>query len=103
MKPELYLTQTAEEQLQTAADWYASNDPQVASDWFHGLIAAMDSIAENPLQFPVARESEHLTVELRQMLYGLGKRKTHRVLFVIRSSTIVVHQIRHVAQDDYSG
>jgi hypothetical protein len=31
------------------------------------------------------------------MLYGSGKRITHRMLFVIREQRIVVNQIRHVA------
>lgn len=34
------------------------------------------------------------------MLYGSGKRITHRVLFVIREQRIVVYQIRHVAMQD---
>jgi len=46
------------------------------------------------------RESEFLPVELRQMLYGSGRRTTHRILFIIREQTIVVYQIRHVAMRD---
>ena len=60
----------------------------------------MNSLDDNPLQYALARESEFLPVELRQMLYGSGKRTTHRILFVIREQTIVNYQIRHVGMRD---
>ena len=60
----------------------------------------MNSLDVSPLQYALARESEFLPVELRQMLYGSGKRTTHRILFVIREQTIVIYQIRHVGMRD---
>ena len=102
MKREVLLTATAEQQMHDAAEWYALKDADTAGEWFNGLTAAMESLAENPLQFPLAPENQHLPVKFRQMLYGLGKRKTHRILFVVRQSAVVVHQIRHTARRDVS-
>ena len=100
MKREVVLTATAQQQMNAAADWYAEENPNIAANWFDGLIARLNSLSDNPEQHAVARESEFLPVELRQMLYGSGKRITHRVLFVIREQRIVVYQIRHVAMQD---
>ncbi len=100
MKREVLLTKTAEVQMNAAADWYAEQNPTVASTWFNGLLASVNSLDDNPLHYALARESEFLPVELRQMLYGSGKKTTHRILFVIREQTIVIYQIRHVAMRD---
>jgi len=34
------------------------------------------------------------------MVYGSGKRISHRILFVIRERQVVVYQIRHVSMRD---
>ncbi len=100
MKREVVLTATAQQQMNAAADWYAEENPAIAANWFNGLIARLNSLSDSPDQYAVSRESEYLPVELRQMLYGSGKRITHRILFVIREKKIVVYQIRHVAMRD---
>ncbi|MBL8809304.1 MAG: type II toxin-antitoxin system RelE/ParE family toxin [Planctomycetaceae bacterium] len=100
MTREVILTETARQQMNAAADWYAEQNPSVAAKWFNGLISRLNALSENPEQYSVARESEFMSVELRQMLYGSGKRITHRVLFVIREQRIVVYQIRHVSMRD---
>ena len=100
MKREVFLTKTAKQQMNAAADWYAEHNPSVAATWFNGLLARVNSLDDNPLQYALARESQFLPVELRQMLYGSGKRTTHRILFVIREQTIVIYQIRHVGMRD---
>jgi plasmid stabilization system protein ParE len=98
MSRQVYLTRKAELQLHSAADWYAQHNRQVADDWFNGLVATLDALTSNAERFPLARENDDFPFELREMLYGSGRRKTHRILFVIRPDSIVVHQIRHVAQ-----
>lgn len=97
---EVFLTETAEAQMASATEWYAQEHPDLAAKWFNGLIRAIDSVAKNPEQFALARESEKFPVQIRQMPYGSGKRTTHRILFVIRETRIVIHQVRHVAQSD---
>ena len=79
MKREVFLTKTAKRQMNAAADWYAEQNPSVADTWFNGLLARVNSLDDNPLQYALARKSEFLPVELRQMLYGSGKRTTHRI------------------------
>jgi len=86
--------------MNAAADWYATQNSSVAAAWFNSLINRLDGLADTAEQYPVARESNFLPVELREMLYGSGKRVTHRILFVIRGPRIVVYQIRHVSMQD---
>lgn len=86
--------------MQEAAEKYSESSPKVAARWFNGLIESIKAIASHPESYPLSRESEILQIELRQLLYGVGKRKTHRVLFVIRPKGVIIHQIRHVAQQD---
>ena len=97
---EVWLTSTAEHQLDEIAGWYASERPEVAAAWFNGLLDKLKSLAENSLRYSIARESEALGVPFRQALYGVGRKNTHRILFTVRDDRVVVHMIRHVSQDD---
>ena len=38
--------------------------------------------------------------EIRQLVYGLGRKRTHRAIFTIRPDQVVVLTIRHLAQSD---
>ena len=80
MTRDVVLTRTAERQLNAAVDWYAGQNPEVADDWFNGLLAAISDIAKYPERFGLAHENDELPFEFREMRYGLGKRTTHRVL-----------------------
>ena len=99
-KQDVFLTDRAVQQLNDAADWYAKQNPQVADEWFNGIIDAIDDIGSDPQRFAPARENDSVPFELRERRYGLGKRATHRILFAIRPDKIVVHHVRHVAQHD---
>ena len=98
--PFIFLTAKAEEQLHAAADWYAEQNADVADKWFKGIVTAINDLGINAERFGLARENDVMPFELHERRYGLGKRITHRVLFVIRPDKIVIHQIRHVAQRD---
>lgn len=37
---------------------------------------------------------------IRQLLYGVSRRKTHRAVFEIRAGEVIIHAIRHLAQDE---
>ncbi len=52
----------------------------------------------------MARESDlyDMPYPVRQLLYGLGKKLTHRAVFEIRGDTVYVVAVRHLAQDDLS-
>ncbi len=96
------LTSEAKLQLEEATDWYASGDHQVAERWHAGFESALKSLADNPRLCGLARESELVTSEIRELHYGSGKRKTHQAVFRVdeESARVQVIAIRHSAQDD---
>lgn len=81
---EVVITKRAERQLHDATAWYAKQAPHIVDAWFDGFVNAIVSLGTHPKQQELARENEALPFELRQLLYGFGKRKTHRALFVVR-------------------
>lgn len=101
MKYEVFVTRKAEDQLNDAAKWWAENrSVQQAEKWHGGLIHAIESLSENPDRFPLAREDKSFSIPIREMLYGVARKKTHRVLFTVRPDRVVIYGIRHVAQRD---
>jgi len=100
MKYEVVLTEQAERSLHAAYRWYDSRSAEAAGRWYDGIVRAMTSLEQSPERCPLARENDRFPVELRQLNYGSGKRLTHRILFVIRPSRVVVYAVRHVAQRD---
>ena len=100
MKYEVLITKRAEEQLAVAAKWYTNEAPDIAVAWFDGFVNAIISLGHDPKRCSLARENEAFPFVLRQLLYGLGRRKTHRALFVVHDDRVVVHAIRHLAQRD---
>ena len=96
---EVLLTDKASRQLEAAATWWAENQlREQAERWYVGFIESLRSLGDNPERFALARENDAFPVELRQLVYGSGRRKTHRAIFAIRSNQVVVYAIRHVAQ-----
>lgn len=100
---EVKLTEKAYQQLKQAAQWWADNHSRTqATRWYEGFLKALGGLEKNPERFPLARENAALPVEMRELHYGLARRKTHRAIFAIRPHYVIVYAIRHVAQDDIS-
>lgn len=102
MSYEVLMTSRAGKQLVEAAHWWAEHrDPSQALDWLNGFERAIVSLSDRPERHSLARENQlyHLAYPARQLLYGLGKRPTHRAVFEIRGGTVFVVAIRHLAQD----
>jgi plasmid stabilization system protein ParE len=87
-------------QLRVAATWYArtSYSQEIADRWHRGFVAVLGALCNEPNRFGLAQESEHFPYDVREVLYGSGRRKTHRALFRIARARVEVLAIRHVAQ-----
>ena len=59
---------------------------------------AINSLKTFPRRGPIAPENEFFTQEIRQLLYGAGKR-VYRILYTIQNDAISILHIRHSAQD----
>lgn len=72
-----------------------------ASQWYSGLLQAIESLSQMPKRCPLARENEYFSQEIRQLLYGRG-RNSYRVLFTVLErqniSTVRILHIRHASQ-----
>jgi plasmid stabilization system protein ParE len=94
------VTEKAQQDLESACAWWAQNrSHEQAQRWYAGFAAAIRSLAQEPERHPRAQESESSALELRQLHYGLGRRRTHRAVFVVRENMVVVLRVRHLAQD----
>lgn len=104
MSCELDITARAKRDIHRISDWYLteSNSVEVASKWYNGIQKALKRLKDNPESFSLAHESDEFPFDLRQLLYGSGKRKTHRALFRIVGNTVEILAVRHLAQRDVS-
>jgi plasmid stabilization system protein ParE len=101
MKYEVVLTNEAQENARAAYEWYAERSQEAADQWQAGLVDSLDTLETDPERWSLANENSRFPIELRQLLYGSGRRITHRIIFAIRPTKVVVYAIRHVAQQDW--
>jgi plasmid stabilization system protein ParE len=99
----VFVTSRAKRQLAQAALWWAEHrSPDQADRWLDGIEQAIAELAKNPEQHALAKENSFydLPYPVRQLLFGLSTKPTHRAVFEIRGDTVYVVAIRHLAQDD---
>ncbi|MBI1899865.1 MAG: type II toxin-antitoxin system RelE/ParE family toxin [Planctomycetia bacterium] len=92
------VTARATRELNAAADWIARSAPRTAERWFNGFVRAIYSLRNRPRRCGLARENGRFPYELRQLLYGKGRR--YRALFTIKGDAVVIVTIRHSSQRD---
>ncbi|MCL2923494.1 MAG: hypothetical protein MGF17_02395 [Trichodesmium sp. MAG_R04] len=63
----------------------------------NGLIDTIESLNKSPKRCSLALENEDLLEEIRQLLYGKG-RKTYPILFTVSEQVAYVLHIRHSAR-----
>lgn len=109
MKYDLSIPDRVLDQLADIAAWYErkSGSTEIAIDWYNGFLKELERLKENPESFPLVHEADPEFEDVRNLLYGSGKRKTHRALFRIAGESVEVMSIRHLSQqdmtpDDYS-
>lgn len=96
MKYRVEITAGAQSDAEAAYEWLAARTARAVS-WFNGLVDAVESLAEFPTRWPLARESEEFDEPIRQMLYGRPPH-IYRILFIIRANRVTVLHVRHGAR-----
>lgn len=97
------LTGPAKRDIAAAYDWWKENrSAEQAERWYRGILDAARSLARNPERCGLASESDLLDTGIRQLLYGLGRHATHRLVFTIDGDTVVIFRVRHTSQDALS-
>jgi len=89
--------------MQSAFHWWAEHrSKRQADQWYVGLVKAIAGLSENPERHNQSRERDRFAYEIRDLLFGLGRRPTHRAVFTIRGDEVVILTVRYVAQQDLS-
>lgn len=93
---------TAKRQLYESATWWAEHrSTEQAWKWLDGFEAALQMLSDSPERHLLAPEDvEFPSRTIRQLPYGLSGKKTHRAVFEIRGNDVLVHAVRHLAQQD---
>jgi plasmid stabilization system protein ParE len=94
------ITGPAKRDIQSAYDWWkAHRSAEQADRWYVGIHDAITSLGNMPERCSLAPESELLAQGVRQLLFGLGRRATHRAVFAIDGDIVVIFRVRHTSQD----
>ncbi|NES17392.1 MAG: type II toxin-antitoxin system RelE/ParE family toxin [Symploca sp. SIO3E6] len=102
MKYPIEISSVAEEEADSAFLRLSQvTSPTQASQWYAGLLQAIESLSQFPKRCPLARENKYFSQEIRQLLYGRG-RNSYRILFTIleeqEGATVRILHIRHASQ-----
>lgn len=100
MSRTVVVTEQAAREIEVIAEWWAhERSVEQAERWYTGIRQAITTLAEQPERCPLATEHLDFHYELREELFGVSSRPTHRIVFTIVKQTVVVLAVRHGAQD----
>ncbi len=92
-------TRKANRDVEAQLAWWVRHGRSAAERWHTRFIAAViEALEGDPHLYPEAEEAGDLGINLRVMPYG-RRRQVYRVLFTVAGSRVIVHRIRHAAQD----
>jgi plasmid stabilization system protein ParE len=93
------ISERAIQDIETDYDWWAEHrSAEQAQRWRKACISAIDSLPLRSKRCPRAAEGNVFPVNVRQLNFGVGSKRTHRVLFTVRPDMIFVLRIQHQAQ-----
>jgi plasmid stabilization system protein ParE len=97
------LTDRAHAEMEAAYLWWAEHRSRSQADrWYNAFADAIESLASNPDRCRLARENDCFPCEIRDLNFGIGRRRTHRAVFTIRRDMVLVLAVRHLAQRELS-
>lgn len=85
-------------------EWLRESSERRADEWLKALIRAKDSLKAFPNRCPIAPESRPFPIEIRQLLFGGGKRQW-RIIFGVSvdeasgEDVVNIYRIRDSRQD----
>ena len=89
------VTPEAKADLRDIYRYIRERAPRAATQWSVSARASIKTLSHFPERCPLAPESAHFEVPIRQMLLGTGNRGTYRVLFVIMDKSVRILHVRH--------
>ena len=88
MKYRVEISSVAEAEADTAFLRLSQlTSPAQASKWYGELLKAIESLSSMPKRCSLARENEHFSQKIRQLLYGRG-RNLYRILLALLNASM---------------
>lgn len=101
MKRRVIILPRALETLDRNFSWWSEHrSEEQAIRWLADFTERLSGLSDNAEFQALAPEAESLSTALRQLNFGIGSKPTHRALFTIEDSNVLILNIRHLAQDD---
>lgn len=100
---EVLITDLAQSDIQQAFDWWSENRSRLkAVHWYEQIFVAIGTLREMPDRCPLVPEVNLSKKGVRQLLFGVGTRPSHRIVFTINPDvkTITILRIRHHGQSE---
>jgi plasmid stabilization system protein ParE len=93
----LEIAERAAEEIEATYQYLAAISERWATDWHDRIWEGLESLRTQPTRCGFAQENAWYKHELRKLL--VGKRPhIYRILFSIRTDTVVVLRVRHGSQ-----
>ena len=91
MKLPVVISPRADDEIQANHDWWAEHRSAAqAGRWYDRLSKVLSELSDSFGIRPIAPESSSQPFEVRELLFGLGRRPSHRVLFTIRADCVYI-------------
>ena len=101
MSYQVVIAEPAARDIEEAWSWWSENrSKDQADNWFTQIHSAIEPLRDRADGCPLAPETELLPTGLRQLQFGVRSRPTHRIVFTIDGTRVVILRVRHVAQRD---
>jgi plasmid stabilization system protein ParE len=98
MKYRVIVLPNARANLTHYAEYAAKNAPLTAARWLDRFHAALESLGDMPLRYPLAPESKDSPKPLHQMLFG-KRPNVFRVFFTVEDDEVRVLHVRRASMD----
>jgi plasmid stabilization system protein ParE len=89
------VTPEAKADLRDIYRYIRERAPRAATQWSASARASIKTLSHFPERCPLAPESAHFDLPIRQMLLGASNRGTYRVLFVIADKSVRILHVCH--------
>jgi plasmid stabilization system protein ParE len=90
-------TAGAEREIIESYLWIRERAPGAAEKWREELIGKVESLADNPLNHPVAPESGKFQTEIRLMLFR-KRRSQFRIYYTVEGRRVIILTVRRSAR-----
>ena len=100
---QIRITEPAKADIQQAYEWWAKNrSADQAAEWYERIFEAITTLHSMPERCPRVPETGLSCAGVRQLLFGIGSRPTHRIVFHFdtEADTVTILRVRHHGQDE---